>query len=174
MEKETPQQEIPSSFDDFMKSLPLEGEEKESDKDKIGLVEKFAEERLEWKNKIDDMSQRMKKVFELNELMTIVYSERQRAVEYYYYLLSLLIKINKVYKLNYSKKYDYYSFSSQKRFPNERTKELTIEVELSDILEKRQMIDNHAKFMDRTIGTVDNIIYGIKYRIEIEQISRGK
>ena len=162
-----------TSFDDLMKSLPLQGVEVESEEEKQTLVQKLASERVEWTAKIEDMSKKMKKVFELNELMTTVYTERQRAVEYYYYLLSLLIKINKTYRKNYAQKYDYYSYQSQKRFPNERNKELIIYAELSEIIEKREMLDVHSKFMLDTKNSIDNIIYGIKYRIDIEKIKNG-
>lgn len=163
---ETPLQ-IPSSFDEFFQDT-------EKKEEKSPLEERISKERLEWSNKIEEMSQRMRKVFELNELMTYVYTERQRAVEYYHYLISILSKINRSYRKKWSEKYNYYSFISQKRFPNEKTKELQILSELDDIVRKRDIIDNHSKFIERTIGTIDNIIYGIKYRIEIEQIARGK
>lgn len=161
--------QIPNSFDDFFKD-----EKKEKGEEKSILEERLQNERLEWSNKIEGMSKRMKKIFELSELMTYVYTERQRAVEYYHYLISILSKLNKSYRKQWTEKYDYYSFVSQKRFPNEKTKEIQILSEISDIVRKREAIDNHSHFIESTIKTIDNIIYGIKYRIEIEQIARGK
>ena len=73
------------------------------------LEERFEKERLDWSSKIDFMSKKLQKVFELNDLMTIVYTERQRLVEYYYYLLSLLSKVNRQYRKEYVIKYEYYS-----------------------------------------------------------------
>lgn len=159
---------ITDFFEDFFKDKEKKEEEKSP------LEERLQKERLEWSNKIEEMSKRMKKVFELNELMTYVYTERQRAVEYYHYLISILSKLNKSYRKQWAQKYDYYSFVSQKRFPNEKTKEIQILSEISDIVRKREAIDNHSKFIENTLKTIDNIIYGIKYRIEIEQMARGR
>lgn len=147
---------------------------KEDSKEKESLEGRFNKERIEWTNKIQNMSQKMKDIFKVSELMTEIYTERQRAVEYNHYLLTLLSKIIKKYRNQFSEKYDYYSWQSQKRFPNEKTKELKILSEISDLIEKKEALDIHVKFMQQTIGTIDNLIYGIKYKVEIEQISRGK
>jgi hypothetical protein len=116
----------------------------------------------------------MKDVFKVSELQTTIYTERQRAVEYYYYLLTVLSKVSKAYRKQFAEKYDYYSFKSQIRFPNEKVKEIQILSELGDIVEKRETLDNHSKFMNSTIESIDKLIYGIKYKVEIEQISRGR
>jgi len=138
------------------------------------LEDKFAKERLEWSGKIAEMSEQMKSVLKVSELMTGIYTERQRCVEYHHYLISILIKLNKKYRKSYSERYDYWSYKSQIRYPNNSALDNKIKTELSDILEKREMIDAHAKFMDKTVSTIDNLIYAIPRRIEIEQISRGK
>lgn len=138
------------------------------------IEDKFAKERLEWSGKIAQMSEQMKSVLKVSELMTNIYTERQRCVEYYHYLLSILIKINREYRKKYSERWDFWSYKSQIRYPNNTALDNKIKTELSDVLEKRELIDNHAKFMDKTISTIDNIIYALPKRIEIEQISRGK
>ena len=138
------------------------------------LEDRFAKERLEWSEKIAEISKKMKQIFEIPELMTTLYTDRQRAVEYYHYLITLLIGMNKTYNKAYTEKYDYYTNKIQIRYPNESTKHNRILVDLADIVEKREMVNNHSKFIDRTIGTLDNIIFAIPRRVEIEQISRGK
>ena len=138
------------------------------------LEEKFAKERLDWSEKIAKMSEQMKSVMKVSELMTDVYTERQRCVEYYHYLISILIKINREYKKQYDERWIYWTHKANIRYPNETQKGNKIQTELADILEKRESIDNHAKFIDKTVGTIDNLIYAIPRRIEIEQISRGK
>lgn len=162
------QAQIPISFDEFMKDVP------EENKDQNSMETRFSKEREEWTSKINDMATRMKKIVDVADLMTMAYTERQRAVEYYHYLMSLLYKISKTYRKQFSEKYDYYSYKSQKRFPNERVKEIQILSDLSQIVSIRDQIENHSKFIDKTIATMDNIIFGIKHRVEIEQILRGK
>jgi len=138
------------------------------------LSDKFAKERLEWSQKIQDMSEQMKNVLKVSELMTTVYTERQRCLEYYHYLLSILIKINREYRKQYAERRDFWSFKSQIRYPNEPSLNNKIQTELADLLEKRETIENHSKFILSTCTVIDNIIYAIPKRIEVEQISRGK
>jgi len=160
------------SVDDFLNPQPETSKEEKTEKQT--LEERFARERIEWSAKIKAMSGKLKKVFDVAELMTEIYSERQRALEYYHYLISLLIKLNKAYNKSYSEKYKFYTYQSQERFPNEPSKNLRIQAELGDLKEKREVLDNHAKFIDGTIRSIDQLIYGMKSRIEVEQISRGK
>jgi len=138
------------------------------------LNDKFAKERLDWSQKVQDMSEQMKSVLKVSELMTTVYTERQRCVEYYHYLISILIKVNKEYRKQYAERHDFWSYKSQIRYPNAGALNNKIQTELADLYEKRELIDNHSKFIDKTVGTIDNLIYAIPRRIEIEQIARGK
>jgi len=138
------------------------------------LEDRFAKERLEWSEKITEMSSKMKNIMAVAELMTTLYTERQRAVEYYHYLISLLIGLNKKYNAAYAERHDYYTNKVQIRYPNESTKHNRIQVDLADQIEKREIILNHSRFIDQTIKSLDAIIYAIPRRIEIEQISRGK
>jgi len=138
------------------------------------LKDKFQREREEWTNKIEKLSSRMKQIFDIPALMTDLYTERQRAVEYHHYLISLAIGISRTYKARYVERQDFYTFKSQIRYSSESAKDNRIKVDLADLVETRETLDNHMKFIDRTIGTLDNIIFAIPKRVEIEQISRGK
>ena len=138
------------------------------------LESRFAEERSNWINMIDEMSQQMKKVFDIPDLMTRIYTERQRAVDYYHYLLHILIKTNKEYRAKYAERYDYYTYKSPIRYPNESSKNNKIMSELGDMVERRETIEGHSKFILSSISTIDNVIYAIPKRIEIDQIQRGK
>ena len=170
---------IEDSFEDFIKEEPKEDfivaeRKKEEIKEQASLDLRFSQERTKWNSRIQEMSSKLKRVGEIQELLVEIYGERQRSLEYYHYLISLMNKINTTYRKQYAKKYDYYSFGSQKRFPNDTVKNNQILSEMEDILNKKEAISNHAKFMEGTTKTIDNLIFGIKYRIEIEQISRGK
>lgn len=163
---------IPENFDEFMNPQPETSTEGESDKET--LDNRFSRERLEWSGKIKEMSSQLKNVIQVAELMTSIYTERQRALEYYHYIISLLIQINRKYTKSYSDKWKFYTYQGNERFPNETAKTMRIQAELGELKEKREALDNHSKFIDGTIKTIDNIIFGLKSRIEIEQIARGK
>jgi len=152
----------------------MDDQDIDKDEFKDTLEDRFSKERKEWSEKVSKFSLKLKKVFDIPELMTDLYTERQRASEYYHYLISLLIKLNKKYRKDYAEKYDYYSFKCQFRYPTEIAKNNRILVELPEIVEKREMLENHSKFIDRTIGTIDNLIYAVSNRIKIEEMSHGK
>jgi len=137
------------------------------------LQDRFKRERSEWTTKTSEFGKSLRSVLDIPALMVDLYSERQRAVEYHHYIMSILSNVNKTYRARYNERYDFYSFKSQVRYPNETTKNTRILHELADIVEQREQLDNHAKFMTGTISTIDNIIYAINNRVKIEEIMRG-
>ena len=166
-------EKIVDSFNSFFASNVSKKTE-ENEVKQITLSNRFGEERIQWTTKIKNLTQKLKNIYKIAELQTELYTERQIAVEYYHYLISLMIKINKVYKTKWAERWEHYTYKSQTRYPNEKEKQTKIISDLRDIIEKREIIENHSKYMDNTIKTLDNIIFGIKARVEIEQISRGK
>ena len=154
------------SLENFFNELDLKTE--------TSLAGKFADERLEWNETVEKLSGKMKKIFDIPTLMTEIYTERSRCLEYYHYLISISIKLNRNYRAQQVEKYEFWTHKSQIRYPNETSKNNKILTQLADIVEQRETIDNHAKFILSTVSTIDNIIYAIPKRVEIEQMSRGK
>jgi hypothetical protein len=140
---------------------------------KVTLDAQFERERMKWEGIVREMSLQMKRIASVGELMTTIYTDRQQAVEYYHYLLSVLIQLNAKYRKEYAEKYDFWTTKSQIRYPNETTKVNKILSEMSDISQKKEKVENHANFMKNTISTIDNIIYAIPRRIDIEQMIKG-
>lgn len=135
------------------------------------IFQRFDRERLEWTNKIESLSVKLKEIDEMAILQTQVYSERQHAVEYYHYLMTLLANKNREYRKKYKERFEFYSNSYDYRVKDD-IKNSFIADDLSDIFSIKESLDNHMKFMDKTIGTIDNIIYGIKHRISLEEYKR--
>jgi hypothetical protein len=164
--------EVIDSFNDFFKN----NSKKETEKvhEETTLTERFNKERLDWTNIVKQLSSYLKKIDKVGELMAVIYTERQKATEYHHYLVSLAIKFSKSYKTKFAERYDFYTYKSQKRFPNETTKTNQIYVDLKNLVEKRENLDNHIKFMESTIKNIDNIVYGMKTRVDVENILRGK
>jgi len=142
--------------------------------EKESLAERFKNERDAWTKKIAELSKSMKNVSDLPVLQTIIYTERQIALDYYHYLVSLIVILSREYRKQYNDKYDYYTTKSQIRYPNEATKNNRILTDLSEIFQKKEMLENHIKASDNYIKTLDNIIYGISKRVDIENIIRGR
>lgn len=141
--------------------------------DSLTIDQQFENERLKWEGVVKSMSSQLKRIASVGELMTTIYTERQQAVEYYHYLLSVLIKLNAGYRREYAEKYDFWTTKSQIRYPNESTKVNKILSEMVGITMKKEKVENHANFMKNTIAGIDNIIYAIPRRIEIEKMING-
>lgn len=145
------------------------------EKDSISILdERLTSKRTQWKNKINELTSKLKNLEGIADLLNEVYSQRQIAVDYYHYLVSLYARINKKYRKDYALKYNTYTWNSQRRYPNEKTKVNQILTEMELIVMQKELISNHLKYMDNTIQTIDKLLFGIKYRIDIEQINRGK
>lgn len=135
------------------------------------IFQRFERERIEWTETIDSLSQQLKDLDNLAELQTHIYSERQKAVEYYHYLMALLSAKNREYRKKYKERFEFYSFSYDLRIKDD-LKGTFIANDLSEIFAIKEALENHMKFIDKTIGTIDNIIFGIKHRISIEEYRR--
>jgi hypothetical protein len=136
------------------------------------LAARFRKEREEWISKIQDFSDNLRTVSQIGELMVEVYSQRQIAVEYSHTLMSHIIKINKIYREKKHEKYIYYTQNYDVRLDKD-AREGHIGYDLTEIIEKRDMVQNHLEYFRETIKTIDNIIFGIKHRISLEEYRRG-
>ena len=135
---------------------------------------KINKQQDEWTKKVIEISKMLKTAESISENMTILYSERQRIVEQYHFTISLLIKLNKTYRPIYAQKYKQYTFISQERYTNDNARNMRILSEMKDLTFKKESLENHIKFLYNTISSFDNIIYGLKHKIELIQMNRGK
>ena len=137
----------------------------------LTLSEQFEKERREWKSTISHMSSKIRHIDNLADLQVEVYSKRQEVVEYYHYLFSLLAKKNAEIRREKKLKLEYYNVNYDFKL-DPKQKELYIQVDLEELYIIKDELDNHLKFISSTQGTIDNIIYGIKHRISIEEYKR--
>jgi hypothetical protein len=163
----------PQDYSNIIASLDDDLSLKKTDEPN-SLSKRFQKERTDWSVKINDMNKKLNNMETVQTLLLEIYTERQRAVEFYHYLISLLIDINKKYRKEYMLRYEYYTYQSQQRFPNENLKTQKILTDIEEIVEKKDLLEVHSKFIENTIKSIDGLIWAITRRIEIEQISRGK
>jgi hypothetical protein len=132
----------------------------------------FEGERNEWKEKIQVISLQMKDIKTLAKAQVDLFSQRQILLEYSYKLASIISKLNTKYRSEKSRKLKDYSENNDVRYgSNEKT--VLIEGDLSEILEKIELVEGHRKFIDQTTQTVDHMLYGVKSRIALEDYLRG-
>lgn len=136
------------------------------------ITARFRKEREDWMDRVTDMSNRMKDIHHLSDLMTEIYSSRQIAVEYTHTLMTHLTKINRIYRERRVERYDYYTRNHDIRLDKDPKNDL-INVDLADIVERRELLQNHLDYFRETVRTIDTLCFGIKHRMSLEEYRRG-
>lgn len=143
-----------------------------SEQKKTDYAGLFETERGEWREKIQVIALGLKNIKTVAEAQVDLFSNRQILLEYSYKLAQIVSKLaTKERNLRASKLRDY-TTNSDVRYGSNETKVL-IEGDVSDIVEKIQLVEGHRKFIDQTIQTVDHMLYGIKSRIALEEYLRA-
>jgi hypothetical protein len=139
---------------------------------KTDFVKVFETEREEWKEKIQVLSLNMKDIKTLAKAQVDMFSYRQVLLEYSYKLAGIVSKLNSKYKSDKARKMREYSEQMNVRY-GATEKMILIEGDLIEISEKTELVENHRKFIDQTIQTVDHMLYGVRQRISLEDYLRG-
>lgn len=126
-----------------------------------------------WSALVTELNSKMKKFADLPDLQNVVYAKRQDALDYYFILLGKISSLVKDYKSKYAAKYNYYKVSSQIRYSSDAAINAQIDADLGQEKYNIELLDNHAKYMQETIKTIDSIIYGINNRIRVEELISG-
>lgn len=134
------------------------------------LEEYIAQHQQQWSNVISEMNSMMKKFTDLPDLQMTIYSKRQNALDYYFNLLYQISAMSKEYKKQYAAKYNNYKVNSQIRYNSDTAINAQIASDLADVSYKLTLLENHSKYMQETIKTIDNLIYAISNRIRIEEL----
>jgi hypothetical protein len=132
------------------------------------IVKKFEDERAKWSNIITDFASKFREVYKLPELQVELYSNRQILVEYMYRLISLSGKMEKDLRIEKRKSYDKYTNKFDYKATSQE-RELLMEGDNADLLERTHHIKSHIDFIRETIKGMDNMIYGINHRIKLEE-----
>lgn len=132
----------------------------------------FDGERAEWKEKIQVISLGLKNIRTVAEAQIELFSTRQILLEYSYKLASIISKLGTKEKQERAKKLREYQENKDVRYGANETKTL-IESDISEIIQKIELVEGHRKFLDQTIQTVDHMLYAVKSRIALEEYLRG-
>jgi hypothetical protein len=143
-----------------------------SDQQKIDYGKLFDSERAEWKEKIQVISLSLKNIKTVAEAQVELFSSRQILLEYSYKLAQIVSKLSTKERQARASKLKEYTTNSDVRYGSNETKVL-IESDVSEILEKIQLVEGHRKFIDQTVQTVDHMLYGIRQRISLEEYLRA-
>jgi len=150
----------------------LENQQVASSEQQVSYVERFESERNDWTEKVREIAKRFKNVEDLVDVQVDLYSERQRAAEYMHQLMVLQSKLKKNWIAEYKKAYDSLILDQDYRY-SEKEKQRIAEEKTSGSKLKLDILQTHVDFFRETIKTIDNMIFGVKHRLEIEDFRRG-
>jgi hypothetical protein len=150
-------------------AVPLSARRSEPHEDmkSDAIEDAYANDRTHWTNKTISMAKKVERMINLAELEVDAFSSRGMAVESKHSYISTLTNLTKSYKLLEADKVKAY-VNSGKKYTAEQMKTI-ISADISDLWAQIEHLKAHVSFMDETIKTIDNIIYGVKYRIEIQK-----
>lgn len=126
-----------------------------------------------WNGILHTLNEKMKNINTLPDLLNVIYCQRQDAVDYYHTMLNKLTKREKEYKQAYAVEYNKMKTNAQIRYSTEAAINAQIEANLADMIYITNLLDNHTRYMQDTIKSIDNLIYGINNRLRVEELMEG-
>lgn len=138
--------------------------------DKITQIsDKFKAKRAEISREIQNCIEKMISLKGLGEVQIIMLSLRQRLLEDNHTLLEHLSILRRKLRDERGKHMESISKDLQQRYQyNEKT--VIIEGKTANTKETLEILENQIAFFNDSIKTVDNVLYGIKTRVEIEKV----
>lgn len=137
------------------------------------FAESLSQIREMWVEHIKTASQKLKQIPDILDLQDSIYTLRQEAAEHWHAMVDLQVRLSKDYKVESAKKFKEYKTHTNVMYKSETNINSLVEADLVDAKYKIEILDNHISYMKETIQTIDNIIYGIKSRIEVENFLRS-
>ena len=143
------------------------GEEQKKDtKDKIS--EKFQKRRAEVSKEIYENIEKLSNLKTLKDAQVNMLSLRQRLLEDNHTLLEHITALRKKFRDEKADVMETLSKNLQLRY-QANEKNVVIEGKTSVTKEYLEIFENQVSFFNESIKTIDNIIFGIKTRLDIEK-----
>lgn len=142
-------------------------EKKNIEEEKIVLSKKFATERKAWRIKMKNLTSNMNDMNTLSDVLIDALSSRQIALEYTHIIMSKLSIINAELRKKKKSKFLFYSQDYDIVLQKEQ-KNLFIDVDLEEYVVKQELLAVHLSYMRGTVDSIDKLIFGIKWRIQIK------
>jgi hypothetical protein len=135
---------------------------------KAKISKKFQDSRSKVSKEIYENIEKLSNLKTLKEAQVNMLSLRQRLLEDNHSLLEHITALRKKYREDKATEMENLSKNLQIRYQsNEKT--LVIDGKTSTIRESLEIFENQISFFNESIKTIDNIIFGIKTRLDIEK-----
>ena len=153
-------------------SSVIENQNAQVSSEQIVYLKQFESERSIWTEEVCAISSRFKNIEEMMNVQVDLYSKRQQGVEYMHQLMVLHGRLKKKWVSEYKKVYDSLIMDQDYRY-SEKERQRIAEEKTSVSKLKLDILQTHVDFFRETIKTIDNMIFGVKHRLEIEDFKRG-
>ena len=138
------------------------------------MSEKLIALRQQWTAEIEEMNQGLKDIVSTEHLLNHIYTKRQKAVDLYYGTYGVYNTQLRLYKSQYAQIYNNLKAGQNNiRYTNETSINIQIESQLSQQKEIVDDLKNFCDFVWETVKTIDNLIFGIRQKVEIAKIQNG-
>lgn len=135
---------------------------------KIRITKKFQDRRSEVSKEIYTNIEKLSNLKTLKEAQVNMLSLRQRLLEDNHSLFEHISLLRKRYRDDRAAEMENLSKNLQIRYQaNEKT--VVLDGKTSSIKESLEILENQVAFCSESIKTIDNIIFGIKTRLDIEK-----
>lgn len=138
------------------------------------MSEKLIALRQQWTAEVDEMNRGLKDIVSTEHLLNQIYTKRQKAVDLYYGTYGVYNAQLRLYKYQYAQIYNNLKTGQNNiRYTNETSINIQIESQLSQQKEIIDDLKNFCDFVWETVKTIDNLIFGIRQKVEIAKIQNG-
>jgi hypothetical protein len=132
------------------------------------LSEKFKKERDTYSLEIRRNIEKLNNIKGLKEAQIYFLSTRQRLLEDNHTLIDTLSKLKRAYREKRGKEWE--NVSNQNIRYQSQEKKVIVEGKTANMEETVEIIENQIAFMDGSIKTVDNVLFGLKTRLDLEKL----
>jgi hypothetical protein len=139
---------------------------KEDNKTKIS--DKFAEDRNSISLEIRRNVELLGNIKNLKEVQIFFLSMRQRLLEDNHALLEHFSRLKKSFRDKKGKAWE--NVSNQNLRYQAHEKKIIVEGKITNVQETVEMMENQIGFYNESIKTVDNALFGLKTRLEVEKL----
>lgn len=117
----------------------------------------------------------LKEVKKLNEMHVAILTMRQRMLEDSHILMDKLVDLKREYKMHRAEAYNVVLTNMQLRIKTTGEKEAVIEGNdtVSESKARISLLENQILFYSETIKTIDQVLYGLKTRLDVEKLLGG-
>jgi len=139
------------------------------------LDQKLMDYKTKWTEAITELNAKMKTLPKVDELLNEIYAKRQLAVEQYFNMNLMIAQRKRAYNAQYVSMYNNIKLTGINGIRLTSDQQITRQIEACLDGDKMviSMLENHWSFLDATVKTIDQMLYGVREKVEIHKILNG-